>query len=1596
MAITRDATSGMYCPANAAEWTELLAGTGIANPALLWLCQEPTGTLADSIGTFNGEVTSGAPTYSNAVPGWSRKAVICRQGQSDLIRSSNAGGAWPDASTLVFAWVNYPAGNTDGNPDNVVTIGHAYAQQVSVNLKTSTTPTRLRGATHGDFQVDGTVDTVGVHPTLLLGDKTNLLSVVQTDLETISSADVNTDPFDQIAIGGNNVNFWLASGAGSIYLAAWSGSAAELDATHRATLLNLLINGPAVSLTSVTVSPPSASTIVGGTTTLAATGHYSDSSTADITSTATWTTDNAPAATVAAGLVTGVGAGLANITATLSGQSGSAAITVTAAVIASVITPTFSVVAYQASSLQTPTTSIGIARVALGTGILTTTGVPTIFGAGTVPVPTPGTPVTTDVTAAAGKTLDALQNGSVAIKWVVEIEGYPYLLTDAIPAKAVIAHSGRDYTQALGGLVVQLNNEQSINPHDAFANVGGTCVLHVQPDATDRFGIDCNRMADGPEALLTAVANRNGTPSSLPRRTRNGAIDGETEITLSMVAVDAGGDFVAGDAFIGTECLSITGPGNGILWTVQRGKYSPFASGGTGGSHFAQHHRVMQDSNNVALNPVVSQQPRTWIGKQVGLWMHKVDGTGTLNSRDDALLVYAGRIASIDDDPNTGNAVVELAHVQSTIKDSSIGRDMYSATLYDGVFIQAGRTFGMYDINGTAVRTANPLTIVASGASSVNEVNEDYYSLEQICSILNAWIAAEAALGNLWGAYSWASPVTSSAGLRTKCYWSVANAGSVPVGWGLTMPSEIAGYLGIQDFTLSQTGLIAGTNVVGQTGNSNNSIIFQGSSAPWRIVMFRNTNTGVSLDESWTVGLQNDCGTLFDQYALLPWSMKPADSQGLGWGIFLLDEKYLIIGSFTGDNDTSISNCAPANYPLPGVQITPTAMQTFGRKADDTTDTGPVTIRQVYILEAPFATILKTFFYNTGTNNYNHPDFDNLGYGLGLGIPGELLGPAFESSIDKLPGAQTAMSVVITAPTKFSDVMGADLNIRRAFPIWRTGHLEFSQWQTPNGDLATLALDESNKAEASGTLALQRSVTTWTSEYIKNVVSIQYNRDITIGAGITATNLDTSTYQNELQLEDHTSVDDMGGVSSSMALQMRNTFLQNQNTGAGVEALAPGYLALFGTFARAMRMSTRSIDQRAFEGYAPGDCAEVTDSFMRDPATGTRGVFSRPAVITRVQYDPGGPTPGDPSKVNGMAGEVDLFFLDLHRYAQYAPSARVNDTINTYGFASGYNTLTQQLSLYPHAYSDPTEQNDATRFAHNDSVIVSEIDPADPTNAQSWIARLVATPSNDTFSLSTALTGFDPTKKYRVTYDSYAQCQPLQQSKAFQASVATGKIANVAPPFQWAATNEPLDTSANTPADQGEFLPTFMYGDGRPFDVGSETALIHLVNAFIDYKSAHCSPMLASFNNVGGAPIDGGNLAAFTVGSITPMFLGLELLSNSVFRDLTVAPWLRSSTGGLGQVRVTFSRSQPVPSPGAGVFVGVSSLQVSFNDVFVQFTWTVGAQGGSNTAWSMGAPTSFTVNGKDTDGVAWLTIEVQGRAQCLGLAQCFEGPRQTQ
>jgi uncharacterized protein YjdB len=130
----------------------------------------------------------------------------------------------------------------------------------------------------------------------------------------------------------------VATVSGSGLVTAVAAGSATITVTHTATSLTATssVTVPAaVTLTSITVAPTAPSIAVGGTQQLTVTGHYSDSSTATLTTGLTYASSATGFATVSAsGLVTGVAAGSATITVTHTATSltATSSVTVTAPV----------------------------------------------------------------------------------------------------------------------------------------------------------------------------------------------------------------------------------------------------------------------------------------------------------------------------------------------------------------------------------------------------------------------------------------------------------------------------------------------------------------------------------------------------------------------------------------------------------------------------------------------------------------------------------------------------------------------------------------------------------------------------------------------------------------------------------------------------------------------------------------------------------------------------------------------------------------------------------------------------------------------------------------------------------------------------------------------------------------------------------------------------------------------------------------------------------------------------------------------------------------------------------------------------------------
>ncbi len=1136
-----------------------------------------------------------------------------------------------------------------------------------------------------------------------------------------------------------------------------------------------------------------------------------------------------------------------------------------------------------------------------------------------------------------GTTKTALDAGSTSFVWVVAIEGYESLLCSGATAAAVTAWAGTDWSTALGGLFVEMSISQSLDPDNPFPGMG-SCNLWLTPDAADTFGIVVGRKTSPFETYLNATIDND-----------------DTTVTVKSTSAFAS----SGTIHIGTEAIAYTGKSATTFTGCTRGKYSPFAKYGGGG--FGHGHAVPSGANEIILQPIVGSKQRTWPGRWVGVWAHRVVA-GVLDIKSEAHLVYAGRIDEVRDHAEPPCTVIALRGVTDVLADTVIGTNQWEASVEDGVWIVAGDTYDFQDHPGTAAVTkyANALTVVAGAAVGANQITEGRWPIDALCSKFTAWLQSEKAATRIYGAYT-VSVNNLSGGLRTKVKYRIDIASPLAhATWDWTMSPIVARFLGFTD----PIGADQGRVTIHASDPPNVEYHYYKDFPPFRVVATTN-NT-----ETSRIGTNLRSGDLTDQYARLPSAFKPAADEDLSWGVFMIGDKRMIVAAWDPvDTDpVELTHIRPA-FKNPNADPPPD----YSKIVLSAEDANKLIIRQIYAFEASPDVLMLQFALSTATSGYNSPDADTLPLGCGAEIPYEIVSGLHLQGITL--GGTGSIAVLIEKPTKLSELLRSDYVFRWQFLHWRDSCVSMGQWATPSTSLAVHTLADSNKAEPSGHSASQRSATTETSEWLRQIVKIRYNRD--------ATDPQSDAYKSTIRFVDRVAVDDAGGPGAAkvVTISLRNTSQEFDGIGQSVESMLPKHLALMPLVSRPARKVTRSIDSRYFLQLGIGDVVLFDDLFARDPETGLRGITSRPALVTRLRYNYGGLTPGA-EKASPMGGEVDLFFTDQNpdRFgALYVPSADIRDDWNFGSFLGGYDHAASTIKCYSHRYSESTEATDASNFPATYKILIIERDPADPASPTMW-ERTVSTQSVDDIVLTAQLSSpaWDNAKKYHVLYQDYDTALTAQKVKAYQADDGDGLIIDIAQPALYGSAAQDSTYTANS-LTEIEMPATDRYAEGSGRDVAHEAALARLVNVLVDYKTACSSPMLFP-TVVSNTTVSG---TSYLLVAYWPVFLSLEILSSAVFRYISAAPWAYSTDGTSTKIRVTLSRDRPSFS---------TTTDVPWSGIISQAEWT----GITSTTNAIQTADELTANVKHPfTGQAWVSIELGYKCASWGLAKWVEGARQT-
>jgi Big-like domain-containing protein/galactose oxidase-like protein len=204
------------------------------------------------------------------------------------------------------------------------------------------------GVAIGSTNITATLNTVTSSPVFSLTVTAAVLASITVTAPLTSVAAGITDQFTAIGhyADGSTQNLtntatWNSTNKAAATISSTAGTqglatSVAIGSTNITASLNTVTSSPVFSLTvtaavltSITVTAPLTSVAPGITDQFTATGHYSDGSTPDLTSTATWNSTNTAAATVSntagtQGLTTGVAIGNTNITASMNGVTSSA------------------------------------------------------------------------------------------------------------------------------------------------------------------------------------------------------------------------------------------------------------------------------------------------------------------------------------------------------------------------------------------------------------------------------------------------------------------------------------------------------------------------------------------------------------------------------------------------------------------------------------------------------------------------------------------------------------------------------------------------------------------------------------------------------------------------------------------------------------------------------------------------------------------------------------------------------------------------------------------------------------------------------------------------------------------------------------------------------------------------------------------------------------------------------------------------------------------------------------------------------------------------------------------------------------------------
>ena len=1158
-----------------------------------------------------------------------------------------------------------------------------------------------------------------------------------------------------------------------------------------------------------------------------------------------------------------------------------------------------------------------------------------------------------------GTTRDAIRGSNPELAFVLCIEGYKYLLTDGSTSAAETAWAGTLWSDALTGLRVSGDLEQSIKPWSNEPSVQSLTFSIIGDNDTDQFATD---------VFKTKPTNRSELTLSFDTADSDG---GGFNINVKKATLFGAGDPV----YIGGEAFHVTGTPAGTTIPVAtngEGYFAPF-SGNTGSTNrFPQPHTIAGDRENInnfeSNAPVwVSDSPTNWVGKKVGLWVHRVSN-GVLDTKAEAELWFAGSISSVSEGEMSTD--LECVGIQQSIIDAQILADQWTGRLKEGYVFDGDEVFRAYHMDESG---ATPAHYQSADFTTTGRLSPD-----ELGSELAAFLDADSTVGAA------STPdLRWSAGLidtenGTRFHVTASRDGST---------TDREGYVGISCSNRDALKFLGWDDAPHQhTDGSAMALSHRiddyswsvvSSDAPYRYPTLGTLGTGTWYAPGITeIELEDSDGTFFDQTSLMPSQVQEL-VDGDTWALYSLGGSVLFVGRRA--SATSITGIS-FNIGLPSISLTPEDNMQGLRIGDGRS----LSVKQCLFITGSFSSIISKLFASIDGNSINHVDHDVFPFGAA--IPWDLLGSGFVQSLEEVEQStsEDSLSIIVEKPMRLWDVIKSDFALRMAAPIWKDGGIQIAQLTVPNASTADHTLDETNKGDA------RRTVPKMTSEFQTHTLKIEYNR-----------NPLKDKYRDTHIVRDQTAYQNAGRAGKTKTIKARNSYAGVVATGASVESLGDMLGARFmPVLARPLGVWTRSINHQLFH-MAPGDTCTLSDDRVRNPSTGQRGISSRACTVLSVSHSLGISSGGG----QGYHGNVELLYTEEDRAGfPLCPSAEhvvATTTATGRNWTAGYDDEVGtggvfSMLVYQNSYSETGEANDHTRFVAGDEIRVTEQDPADPASADSFTDTVASTAEGVALASSVdeiVLTdgfgnggnpAFDSSKRYVINYASYTSVDTAQKLYAFQADDSDGEIQDTIDANTLGEQVRGVSLAAADTTALPSRHATQQYGDGVPFSASLLRDQSRMVNNLLDYKTAPHMPVVA----------DGGGFTYASGGTATDMHVVWQFpylvqgnWQAGLQRKLNVAAQFASTTGATATVRVTSSAM-----PTAYALDAFGLRVVSWGKTrrrSVSFTTT------STTTYTVATAQELSIIRAYADPmVTWITVEMDSLTDMSGIPELWLGPIQ--